>query len=170
MKDLLPQIEAWLSGGVPVALATVIKTWGSSPRPVGAGMAVSMDNRIAGSVSGGCVEGAVVDAALTVLRTGKPARLHFGVADDEAWEVGLACGGEIEIFIRTFGQTQLDHWKEALNSEKTFYSAVVIGEGPALGQEVLLLNDGTRLGDDLPTDIEDQILALGANSIKKVLC
>jgi len=93
MRNLLDQIEIWLTNDQKIALATVIKTWGSSPRPVGAGMAVSAEGKILGSVSGGCVEGAVIDAALEVLKSGNHTRLHFGVADTEAWEVGLACGG-----------------------------------------------------------------------------
>jgi len=83
MRNLLDQIEIWLTNDQPIALATVIKTWGSSPRPVGAGMAVSTEGKILGSVSGGCVEGAVIDAALEVLKSGNPTRLHFGVADTD---------------------------------------------------------------------------------------
>lgn len=99
MKDILPTVELWQSHGDQIALATVVQTWGSSPRAPGAKMAVNQKGEMVGSVSGGCVEGAVVEEARQVLKTGQPKLLHFGVADDTAWEVGLACGGNIEIFV-----------------------------------------------------------------------
>jgi xanthine/CO dehydrogenase XdhC/CoxF family maturation factor len=99
MKDLLPELEAWQARGDDIALATVIKTWGSSPRGAGAKMAVNQKGDMIGSVSGGCVEGAVVEEAMRVLKTGRSKLLHFGVADETAWDVGLACGGNIEIFV-----------------------------------------------------------------------
>ena len=99
MKDILNDIEAWQSRGDKIAIATVIQTWGSSPRAPGAKMAVNDKGEMFGSVSGGCVEGAVVEEALQVIKTGKPKLLHFGVADELAWEVGLACGGTIDVFV-----------------------------------------------------------------------
>jgi xanthine/CO dehydrogenase XdhC/CoxF family maturation factor len=99
MKDVLPAIEEWRSHGERIALATVVKTLGSSPRTVGAKMAVSAGGAIAGSVSGGCIEGAVFDACQEAIRSGQARLLHFGVADDEAWDVGLACGGIIDVFV-----------------------------------------------------------------------
>lgn len=99
MKDILPTVETWQSRGEQIAIATVIQTWGSSPRAAGAKMAVNQKGEMVGSVSGGCVEGAVVEEALGVLKTGQPKLLQFGVADETAWEVGLACGGSIEIFV-----------------------------------------------------------------------
>jgi len=89
----------WLRRGRRVALATVVKTWGSSPRPAGSSLAVAFDGSFEGSVSGGCVEGAVIAAAREVLDSGEPRLLKFGVTDDEAWAVGLACGGEIEVLV-----------------------------------------------------------------------
>ena len=99
MHDILPKIETWQAQGDKIAIATVINTWGSSPRAPGAKMAVNQRGEICGSVSGGCIEGAVAEIALRVLKTGQPQRLQFGVADEQAWEVGLACGGHIEIFV-----------------------------------------------------------------------
>lgn len=99
MKEILANIEAWQSRGDKIALATVINTWGSSPRAPGSKMAVNQKGEMIGSVSGGCVEGAVVEEALRVIKTGRPKLLHFGVADENAWEVGLACGGTIEVFV-----------------------------------------------------------------------
>ena len=89
----------WLGQGHKVALATVTKTWGSAPRPAGSQLAVRKDGTFVGSVSGGCVEGAVISEAIDVIADGKPRKLSFGVSNDRAWEVGLACGGEIEIFV-----------------------------------------------------------------------
>ena len=97
--EILNQAEAWRQAGKGVALATVVKTWGSSPRPIGAKLAVSDAGAFVGSVSGGCVEGAVVTEALEVISDGKPRLLDFGISNDQAWEVGLACGGKIEIFV-----------------------------------------------------------------------
>jgi xanthine/CO dehydrogenase XdhC/CoxF family maturation factor len=99
MKDILGNIQTWQTRGDKIAIATVIQTWGSSPRGPGAKMAINDKGEMFGSVSGGCVEGAVVEEALQVIRTGQPKLLHFGVADEWAWEVGLACGGSIEVFV-----------------------------------------------------------------------
>ncbi len=96
---VLGQAAAWLEEGRSVALATVIATWGSSPRPAGSRLAVDDRGRMVGSVSGGCVEGAVVFEAAKVIADGEPRRLTFGVTDDRAWEVGLACGGTVEIYV-----------------------------------------------------------------------
>ena len=88
-----------------VALATVVSTWGSSPRPVGAKLAVADSGAFVGSVSGGCVEGAVVTEALDVIASGQPKMLEFGVADETAWNVGLSCGGTIRVFVEKVGQS-----------------------------------------------------------------
>ncbi|MGA0394241.1 MAG: XdhC family protein [Rhodospirillales bacterium] len=82
-----------------MALATVVKTWGSSPRPVGSQLAVNDEGTMVGSVSGGCIEGAVIDQAKSVIKEGKPELMEFGVTDDMAWEVGLSCGGEVHVFV-----------------------------------------------------------------------
>lgn len=97
--DVLADAETWLREGHKVAVATVVKTWGSAPRIAGSQLAVRDDGRFSGSVSGGCVEGAVVTEAQDVMRTGQPKLLSYGVSDADAWAVGLACGGQIEIFI-----------------------------------------------------------------------
>lgn len=102
MKDVLDDIERWKDAGRRVALARVVGVTGSSPRGPGAAMAVSEDGEVAGSVSGGCVEGAVVAEALDVLATGRPRLCTFGYSDDEAFAVGLTCGGAIRIFVEPF--------------------------------------------------------------------
>ncbi|MFN8496511.1 MAG: XdhC family protein [Anaerolineae bacterium] len=99
MRDVLPTIERWRASGEDVALATVVKAMGSSPRQLGAKMAVTRSGDMVGSVSGGCVEGAVFEEAQKVLKTRRPKLVRYGVADELAWEVGLACGGVIEVFI-----------------------------------------------------------------------
>lgn len=97
--DVLALAAAWRDAGHPVALATVVKTWGSSPRPSGSQLVVRADGTFEGSVSGGCVEGRVIEAALEAMQDGEVRRLSFGVSNEEAWEVGLACGGKVEIFV-----------------------------------------------------------------------
>ena len=99
MRDLISTIDAWRARGDGVALATVVKTGGSTPRPIGAKMIVNSRGEFAGSVSGGCVEGAVIDEARQVLMAGKPKLLKYGIADETAWDVGLSCGGMIEVFV-----------------------------------------------------------------------
>lgn len=99
MQDLITGLQRWRARGEVLALATVVKTWGSSPRPAGAKMAVNARGEMLGSVSGGCVENAVIAEALQVIKTGKPKLLTFGVSNEQAWEVGLACGGNIEVFV-----------------------------------------------------------------------
>jgi xanthine/CO dehydrogenase XdhC/CoxF family maturation factor len=96
---VLDQAAQWLKDGRQVALATVIETWGSAPQPVGSLLAIDAEGNFVGSVSGGCVEGAVVTEAIDVLGTGKPKVLAFGVADETAWKVGLACGGKIRVYV-----------------------------------------------------------------------
>ena len=97
--DILKAAEDWRRQGRGVALATVVETWGSAPRPVGSNLVIDGEGNFLGSVSGGCVEGAVVTEALETIRDGKPRMLDFGVTNEQAWEVGLACGGKIEIFV-----------------------------------------------------------------------
>ncbi len=97
--DVLAQATVWRDEGRPVALATVVATWGSSPRPVGSQLVVDQRNNMLGSVSGGCIEGAVVHEARQVMETGEPRLLEFGVSDEQAWEVGLACGGTVKVFV-----------------------------------------------------------------------
>jgi xanthine dehydrogenase accessory factor len=102
MRDVLEDVEAWLANGKDVAIATVIDVKRSAPRPPGAKMAVSSTGEVSGAVSGGCVEGAVVEVAEAVLRGADPQLLHFGIADSEAWDVGLPCGGEIGVFVERY--------------------------------------------------------------------
>jgi xanthine/CO dehydrogenase XdhC/CoxF family maturation factor len=96
---ILNQVADWRAAGKGVALATVVTTWGSSPRPVGSKLAVNDGSEFVGSVSGGCIEGAVIHEALASIADGKPRLLDFGVSNEQAWEVGLACGGKVQVFV-----------------------------------------------------------------------
>lgn len=99
MSEWLREIDTWRAEGKDVAVATVISVEGSAPRPIGARLAVTAGGEMAGSVSGGCVENAVVIEAQDVLKTGMPRVLRYGITDEMAWDVGLACGGTIEVFV-----------------------------------------------------------------------
>lgn len=96
---ILEQAAAWLNEGRRLAIATVVETWGSAPQPIGSQLVIDQDGNFIGSVSGGCVEGAVVTEAADIIASGAPKLLQFGVADETAWKVGLACGGKIGVYV-----------------------------------------------------------------------
>lgn len=130
MRELITDLFNWKDEDKKAALATVIKTWGSSPRPVGSHMAVSEDGHFVGSVSGGCVETAVVSESLEVMASGKAKRLNFGVSDETAWEVGLACGGQIEIFVQPIDWANMSPILDSLRkNEITWYRITLSEEG-----------------------------------------
>jgi xanthine dehydrogenase accessory factor len=104
MRDVLEDVDTWTARGDRVALAMVVGVKRSAPRPPGAKMAVNEHGEVSGAVSGGCVEGAVVEVAAEVLRERQPRLLHFGIADSEAWDVGLPCGGEIDVFVEEYSE------------------------------------------------------------------
>ena len=141
----MADINRWLTNGDPVAIATVIETWGSAPRRSGAKMAVSARGKISGSVSGGCVEGAVAEAAAEVLRSGRAQMLHFGVADEMAWEVGLACGGEIDVFVQPVRADTLQAVRAGADVPSVTIT-VVRGSEPSLGRQMLVHEDGEQVG------------------------
>ena len=97
--DILQEAQAWKEAGRAVAIATVVDTWGSAPRPVGSHLVIDGEGQFLGSVSGGCVEGDVVVEAMDVIAAGMPRLLEFGVADDTAWQRGLSCGGRIKVYV-----------------------------------------------------------------------
>src|SRR2546422_7151208 len=103
MRELLSELNKWTRSGEDIAIATVVETWGSSPRPLGSKMVVTTSGKMAGSVSNGCIEGAVFEEAQKVLKSGQPKLAAFGVTDDVAFSVGLACGGHIEVFVQPLG-------------------------------------------------------------------
>jgi xanthine dehydrogenase accessory factor len=102
MRDVLSDVDAWVARGDRVAIATVIDVQRSAPRPPGAKMAINDRGEVSGAVSGGCVEGAVVEVAERVLAGGDPELVHYGIADSDAWDVGLPCGGEIDVYIERY--------------------------------------------------------------------
>jgi xanthine dehydrogenase accessory factor len=99
VKEILPEVDRWREDGEQVVVATVVATRRSAPRPVGASLAISETGKMCGSVSGGCVESDVFDNAMAVMRDGEPRLLHYGITDEMAWDVGLPCGGEIDVFV-----------------------------------------------------------------------
>ncbi|MDF1775872.1 MAG: XdhC family protein [Rhizobiaceae bacterium] len=103
IRDPLMIAERWMGEGRDVAIATVVETWGSAPRPTGSHLVIDGDGNFHGSVSGGCVEGAVVSEAAEIIREGEPRMLEFGVADETAWQVGLSCGGRIRVYVERLG-------------------------------------------------------------------
>lgn len=103
LRDPLAIAEGWFAEGRSVAVATVIETWGSAPRPVGSHLVIDAQGNFEGSVSGGCVEGAVITEALDVIESGTAKMLEFGVADETAWRVGLSCGGRIRVVVERLG-------------------------------------------------------------------
>ncbi len=148
-RDVAKDVERWKAEGEEVALATVVRTWGSGPRGPGAKMALTKDSRIAGSVSGGCVESAVVEEGREVLETGTPRLLHFGIADETAWNVGLTCGGSIEIFVEKLDDALFRAFAEALEARRALARATVI-RGADLGRSVLI-RDGDGAEGEIGT-------------------
>lgn len=148
MRDILPDLDHWHAENKSIALATVIQTWGSSPRRAGAKMAITPEGGITGSVSGGCVEGAVFEEGVEALKKKQPKLLHFGVADETAWEVGLACGGSIDIFVKPLDTQLFTSLRSTVLEEKTGVLITVV-KGPAdlLGRELLMHENGATAGN-----------------------
>lgn len=146
MRDILNDVDLWVKEGESIALATVIHTWGSAPRRAGAKMALTKSGKITGSVSGGCVETAVFEAGIQSLRSGQPQLLKFGVADETAWQVGLACGGQIEVFVQALDLTFFELWKAKLLSDQSFCVVRLI-DSPAgfPGKAMLVTKDSVQL-------------------------
>ncbi|MCB9419707.1 MAG: XdhC family protein [Ardenticatenaceae bacterium] len=162
MKDVIPAIEKWLEAGEQIALATVVATWGSSPRQAGAKMALTASGQIAGSVSGGCVEGAVIEAGQEVLATGIPQLLHFGVADETAWDVGLACGGQIDVFVQDLNTAVYPSRRNLIQQNQSGASITIIS-GPNMGQ-TLVVESGEPLAGELPHGISTAAVSLAQSA------
>ncbi len=160
MKELLNQITEWQKSDKPFALARVIKTWGSAPRPTGSAMLISEEMEMAGSVSGGCVEGAVLKEAKGVLENRSGKKLHYGVSDDEAWSVGLSCGGKIQVYLQYFGKddksTEDTCWQKLIDKLQANESCILVtllsdGEN----QNTLLTPEGEAIGATLPEEVQN---------------
>jgi xanthine dehydrogenase accessory factor len=129
MREILSELNAWTEAGEDIALATVVETWGSSPRPLGSKMAVTRTGKMAGSVSNGCIEGAVFEEAQKILKSRAPRVAAFGVTDDVAFEVGLACGGHIEVFVQPLGPVHRRLMKKLERNEPaTLRTDLITGE------------------------------------------
>lgn len=154
MLDIYPEIKNWVEKGKPFAWARVIRTWGSSPRPIGSALAISEDMEMVGSVSGGCVEGAVLKEAMEILKTGESKRLKFGVTDEDAWEVGLSCGGSIHVFTERFmafddNQVEQQIWLEmddAISANKGCILVTALSD--ELGTHLLVHPNGRSVGEN----------------------
>lgn len=166
MRDILPDLDKWHADkSDSIALATVIQTWGSSPRRAGAKMALTPDGKITGSVSGGCVEGAVFDTGIEVLKSNRPQLLHFGVADETAWEVGLACGGSIDIFVKPLDKEIFRPLRSVLVDEQPAVLVTVVrGSDELLGREMLIRDDGGVTGT-ISDELNEQVLNLAKETL-----
>ena len=123
----LATLRDWLAEERPVALATVLSTWGSAPRPVGSQMLIDAAGNFSGSVSGGCVEAAIIQAAATVIATGQPRDLSYGVATEDAWAVGLPCGGTIRVYVEPVAASNLPVIAGALAGGRAIQRSVTLG-------------------------------------------
>lgn len=163
MKDVLPAIEEWRAKGDAVALATVVRAYGSAPRREGAKMAVSSEGDLVGSVSGGCLEADVFEHAQLVLKGGEPELLKYGVTDDMAFEVGLACGGQVEINVEPLLTAQgpaplYEQVRQAVADDRGCALATVV-RGPNRGAKLLVYEDGATQGSLGNTDLDRQVAA-----------
>ncbi len=160
MRDILSDLNAWLAQDEQVALATVIQTWGSAPRQAGAKMALTPGGKITGSVSGGCVEGAVFEAGTQTLETSEPQLLQFGVADETAWEVGLACGGNIEVFVQPLARDFYENVRAKLEAEQPHAIVTIVGgQAELLGRTLLVANGKSVFGSLGETELDEAAIA-----------
>lgn len=166
MRDILSDLERWQGDARSIALATVVQTWGSAPRRAGSKMGLTSDGQFSGSVSGGCVENAVIEAGLESLKTNLPKLLHFGVADETAWDVGLACGGSIEVFVKPLDQTFFEELRSVLKNEQQAALVTIIrGPDEILGREFLIHSDG-RVTGNLSDHWHEKVLILANDTLR----
>lgn len=160
MRELLSDIKKWDHQNKAIALATVIDANHSAPRGIGAKMAISSQGEMSGSVSAGCVEGAVVEEALQVLKNGEAKQLHYGIADEQAWEVGLTCGGNIDVYVEPlFTPEAIPLLSEIISFTEQqihFISATVIN-GSCRGKKLLFLPGGSQIGESGNVALDEAI-------------
>lgn len=160
MIELLPQMEEWWARGEEIAIATVIRVFGSAPRPVGAQMIVSSGGRMAGSVSGGCVETTLFEEMIDLLEGGPPRTVRFGITEDMIWDVGLACGGTIDVLVQRLDRELVSALASRVQQRiPTVLATVVAGEG--LGRSTLITVEGPVWGesDERTVALAQQVLA-----------
>lgn len=162
MRDILTDLQRWLEEGQSIAVGTVLQTWGSSPRGLGSKMALTASGMVTGSVSGGCVENAVVEAGLQTLETNWPQLLHFGVADETAWEIGLACGGSIDVFVKPLDKGFFQELCSVIETDQPVVTATVIrSPDEILGRELMIRGDG-QLKSWLGNGLDEQVVDLAS--------
>lgn len=167
MRDILTKLIQWSDEGKSIALATVIQTWGSSPRKAGSKMALTLDGNIAGSVSGGCVENAVVEAGIESINAIRPQLLHFGVPDETAWEVGLACGGSIDVFVKPLDENIFGSLRSILTGDKpAVLTTVIRGDKAMVGREVVLDGKGEITGS-IGNEWDEKVFSIMENALAK---
>ena len=169
MRELLSIIENWFSDNKKIALATVVKVYGSAPRGLGSKMVVNNDGLMAGSVSGGCVEGAVITESLDVIKKQASRLVKYGISDDQAFEIGLACGGNIEVFIEPLFEDDFEHIKQAIIEHRLFAKITVLN-GEDCGDHFFQSGDGKQFGklksEGLQKAVED-LLAISFQNQQK---
>jgi len=175
VRDVLTELTRWWREGKPVGMATVVGTWRSAPRPAGATMLVGADGTAVGSVSGGCVEGAVYELCTRAIETGDPVLQRYGISDDDAFSVGLTCGGIIDLFVERVDQASFPELDEVAGSMSSGEPVAVVTciEGPPdrLGKRLILWPDrrsgslGSERLDDAVTDDGRGLLAGGRTGI-----
>jgi len=159
-QDILQRAQTWRSAGQGVALATVVRTWGSSPRPVGSHLAVDAQGGFVGSVSGGCIEGAVIQEAMTAIADGRPRLLDFGVTDEQAWEVGLACGGRVQVYVeRLDDAASLAAVLQAQTERKAVASVTRLADGARCLLQNAQTDGELRLSDEQKQEALARLLA-----------
>ena len=166
MYEVLTDIQRWLSQGEAVALATVISTWGSAPRGVGAKMALAAGAKISGSVSGGCVEGAVYDAGLKAIETGHAELLHFGVADETAFSVGLACGGSIEVFVRKLDPPLFEAIRAEIQSGQAAVVVTALSGPPGITGHEMLYQGEDRFSGSIDAELDGIVRKLAQERLE----
>ena len=169
MKDILPYVDAWRQQHEPMAIATVVDTWGSAPRPIGSKLAATRSGSFAGSVSAGCVEGAVLEESAVVIDTGASRLLTYGVSDDTAWDVGLACGGTIRILVEPFAAWEgvYDVLRQRIEDREPMAIVSVLAGLPAASQmgKLIVRPDGSTAGS---LDLQDRRQAAVAAALAQL--
>jgi xanthine dehydrogenase accessory factor len=160
----LPEIERWRQAGNPIAVATIVQVYGSALRPLGSKMACTSAGDIAGSVSGGCIEGAVYEEAQKVIKRGRPKLLEYGVADESAWEIGLACGGTIQVWVESLAPEIYATLKQCLETGQLVALATIIA-GPGIENKLFIWPDGMTQGELGSADLTEQVVRYAADRL-----